>query len=100
MRVSGLVMHGDLARAASVDHTPDVVEIAINQVDLVAVDGEPAATDDPGTPSTYRRDFGGVTFVDKRPHGLPKRVRIDRLCGRIIESDVVVGRFVRCSPRA
>ena len=62
--------------------------------------GEPAATDDPGAPATDRCDVGGVGLVDKRPHGLQQFVRIDRMYRRIIESDVVVRRFDRRSPRA
>jgi hypothetical protein len=78
---------------------PAIVEIAIEQVDLAAIDLEPRAADDPWSPAADRRHLGRLRMMDQRSHRPQQAIRIERLHRREIEADVVVRRCVRSAAR-
>jgi hypothetical protein len=85
----------ELAGAALCDRVGDIVEIAIEQVDLVSIDAQPSTADDPRAPAADRRHLRGIGSVDERAHSLQKLRGVERLLRRIVEAYVIVGR-VRC----
>ena len=76
MRMSGLVVHGDIAGAAFFDHLCHGLDIAIEQIDLAALDREPPAADDPRTPAPDRRHLGCAGIVDQSSRHPQKPARI------------------------
>src|SRR6202012_4718861 len=51
MGMTGLVVHGDLTGTAGLDRARNGIQVAVEQVDLAAVDAGPSAPDDPGNPA-------------------------------------------------
>ncbi len=63
--MAGLVVRLDLAGLGVVDCRRRAIEVAIEQVDMDAVDQQPAAAVDPRSPSAERRDLGlGAAVIE------------------------------------
>jgi hypothetical protein len=89
--MTGLIEAFDLAGLGIVDGDRHAIEIAIKQIDMDAVDQQPAAAVDPGPPAAERRDVGlGVSIVEAG-HDPAQDRDVDRLATAIVEPDVVVG---------
>ena len=61
MGVARLVVKGDVSSPALLEDAPDLVEVAVDPVDFTALDPEPGAAVDPGSPFAETR--GGVRGV-------------------------------------
>ena len=63
--MAGLVVRLDLAGVSAVDRRGHTIEIAVEQVDMDAVDQQPTAAIDPRSPSAERRDLGlGAAVIE------------------------------------
>ncbi|WP_409999379.1 hypothetical protein [Bradyrhizobium sp. SZCCHNR2028] len=99
MRMAWLVVHLDPPFPAVVDHAADRIDLAIEQVDFVPVDSEPAAADDPLSPAADRRQFDRLRVVDEPPHCFAQRVGVEVVPGCDVEPDVVVRARLRGAAR-
>src|SRR5260364_22550 len=77
VRMTRLVIDLDPPVDAVGDYPADGVDLAIEQVDLVARDPQPAAAHDPAAPAADLSHLGSLRVIDQRRDGLAQRVGVE-----------------------
>ena len=96
MRMSRLKVHADAALAAVANDLLDQLDRPIEQVHLYAVDREPAAANDPGSPTANLRDLHSGWLVNEAPHDIAQAVNVEFRALAEVKADVSVrGRMRR-----
>src|SRR5215469_16858965 len=95
MRMARLIMTAKLAGSAFVNHTSNLVQIAIKHIDGLPPYGQPTATVDPRSPTADRGDRSGRPGIIQTNRNSSEGVDIEGKIRIIIDSNVVVGALAR-----
>ena len=100
MWMTGLVVHEDRTISAIHHDSLDVVGVTVEQIDLLSLDYQPRAADDPRSPFAIPRYGRSAGIVGDVFHDRQEPIRIERARVRTIQPDVVIGGGMRAAPRA
>ena len=96
MRMARLIVHADAALTAVANDLLDRLDRSIEKVHLHAADREPAAANDPGSPTANLCDLRSGWLVDEAPYDITQAVNVEAGALAEVKADVSVrGRMRR-----
>ena len=100
MRMSRLILHGDMAVAAVPNDPFDQLDRPIEEVHLLAGDPQPAAADDPRAPPADLGQRRVARIIDQTLHRREQAANIESGALAEVEAKIVVGGRTSGAPRA